>query len=224
MENIIFTIGTFSFFIFIYVINKMIQVSRRESLINSYQFPEAIAQKIIEKYPHLTESQTESVLDGLRNYFHVCNVAGRKMVAMPSQVVDVAWHEFILYTKKYDHFCNKALGRFLHHTPAEAMKSRTSAQKGIKRAWSISCKREYIQPRAAYKLPLLFALDGQLKIPDGFNYSLNCALGKTDSFCATHIGCSSASGFGCGGSGDSSGDGGSSGSSGCSGCGGCGGS
>ena len=220
MDNIIVIIGIFAFCIFLYVAKKMTQVKRREALIDSYEFPPSITSKVMEKYPHLTEGQASRVVDGLRDYFHVCNVAGRRMVAMPSQAVDIAWHEFILFTKKYDHFCHKALGRFLHHTPAEAMKSPTRAQRGIKRAWSISCKRENIQPRAAYKLPALFALDAQLKIPDGFKYSLNCKSRKTDSYCATHIGCSSASGFGCLGSGDSSGDGGSSGGGG----GGCGGS
>jgi len=220
MEMIILTIAGTVLCILVYAAIKIIRVSRREFLIDSYVFPESITQKIMEKYPHLTEAQANRVLDGLRDYFHVCNVAGRRMVAMPSQAVDVAWHEFILFTKKYDQFCNKALGRFLHHTPAEAMNSPTSAQRGIKRAWSISCKRENIQPRAAYKLPALFALDAQLKIPDGFKYSLNCKSRKTDNYCATHIGCSSASGFGCFGSGDSSSDGG---SNGCGG-GGCGGS
>ncbi len=51
---------------------------------------------------------------------------------MPSQVVDDAWHEFILFTRAYQQYCNKALGRYLHHTPAEAMDSPTIAQEGNK--------------------------------------------------------------------------------------------
>lgn len=189
-------------------------VSRREQLIDTYQFPPAIARKLIEKYPHLTDQDADYVIAGLREYFHLCNIAGNRMVSMPSQVVDVAWHEFILFTRKYENFCNKALGRFLHHTPAEAMKSPTLAQKGIKTAWNISCSRENIPPKSPTQLPLLFAMDSQLMIPDGFNYTLNCQSqepGKNDTYCAGHIGC----GSGCGGS-SCSGD-----SSGCSG--GCGG-
>ena len=75
------------------------------------------------------------VFRALRDYFWMCNVGKRKMVAMPLQVVDDGWHEFILYTRSYKVFCKKALGRFLHHTPTEAMRTPTLAQEGIKRAW-----------------------------------------------------------------------------------------
>lgn len=38
-----------------------------------------------------------------------------------TQIVDDAWHAFILDTPAYAEFCRDALGRFLHHRPAEAM-------------------------------------------------------------------------------------------------------
>ncbi|WP_160154651.1 hypothetical protein [Microbulbifer sp. ALW1] len=181
--------------------------AKRAKLIDAFQFPNTITTKIIDKYPHLSESDARRVLKGLREYFHVCNIAGNRMVAMPSQVVDVAWHEFILFTRKYEHFCNKALGRFLHHTPAEAMKSPTLAQSGIKRAWRISCYRENIKPKAAHKLPLLFAIDAHLEIPDGFNYALDCTRRGCNDYCAGHIGCGSGCSGGCAG-GSSGSDGG----------------
>ncbi len=61
-------------------------------------------------------------------YANTCCYAAqpaKRMVAMPSQVVDVAWHELILHTRLYQHVCRKGLGRFLHHTPAQAMRSPT---------------------------------------------------------------------------------------------------
>lgn len=190
------------------------QVAKREILIDTYKFPATIERKVAEKYPHLTSQQTELVMRGLREYFHLCNIAGKRMVSMPSQVVDVAWHEFILFTRQYEFFCDKALGRFLHHTPAEAMKSPKTAQAGIKTAWKISCFREDIPPKGAHKLPLLFAMDASLDIPNGFKYSLNCASPGSNPYCAGHIGCGSGCGGGC--IGDSGSD-----SSGCGG--GCGG-
>jgi len=121
------------------------------------------------------------------------------MVAMPSQVVDVAWHEFILFTRSYELFSNKAIGRFLHHTPTEAMKSPTLAQEGIKRAWRLACATENISPTSPARLPLLFAIDTMLNIDDGFRYSLNCkdksSPAYADGYCAGHIGCAA----GCGG-------------------------
>ncbi|TRX53064.1 hypothetical protein FNH22_21380 [Fulvivirga sp. M361] len=35
----------------------------------------------------------------------------------PSLMVDLAWHEFILFTKAYERFCRIELGSFIHHTP-----------------------------------------------------------------------------------------------------------
>ncbi len=186
------------FVLFFLLIARLIyrkqQQQRREKLIREYPIPNVIAQKVQAKYPHLTPEQAQQVIAGLREYFQVCNLAGKRIVSMPSQAVDVAWHEFILFTKSYQDFCNKTLGRFLHHTPAEAMQSKTLAQEGIKTIWKISCNREGININKPHKLPTLFAIDAALNIPDGFKYSLNCK--RNNDYCASHIGCSS----GCGGS------------------------
>ena len=177
--------------------NQGLVRKRRERLIDTYIFPESISVKINEMYPHLTDKDLSLVISTLRDYFHVCNIAGVKMVSMPSQVVDVAWHEFILFTKEYNYFCKKALGKFLHHTPAEAMKKPTLSQLGvkrafgIKRAWRISCYRAGINHKSATNLPMLFAIDSILKIEDGFKYSLDCSRSNGGDYCATHIGCGS---------------------------------
>ena len=164
-----------------------------EQLIDGYPYQRFLDNRLAAKRPELTPAQREMVFDGLKEYFHLCNVAGRNMVAMPSQVVDDVWHEFILFTRQYNKFCQQALGRFLHHTPAEAMASPTVAQEGIKRAWRLACARESIDPKAPSRLPLLFAIDGLLGIGNGFRYQLDCmAAGKAgEGFCASHIGCSS---------------------------------
>jgi hypothetical protein len=96
---------------------------RREAFITAYHFPPSISHKVKAKYPHLTEEQQALVIEGLKEYFQICRQAGRTLVSMPSQVADVAWHEFILFTHAYREFCQRALGRFLHHTPAQAMKT-----------------------------------------------------------------------------------------------------
>lgn len=199
MEYLLYLIFITLFLFVVYRSYRKSVVAKRQNLIDTFTFPKTITEKIIEKYPHLSEKEANQVIDGLREYFHLCNIAGRKMVSMPSQAVDVAWHEFILFTRKYEHFCNRALGRFLHHTPAEAMRSPTTAQAGIKTAWKISCFREGIQPKSAHKLPLIFAIDAKLKIPDGFKYSLNCTTPGGNEYCAGHIGCGSGCGGGCAG-------------------------
>ena len=187
----------FILFLFIpgFLIFRKYRRNHQLAFIKNYSFHKSIRSKVVKAYPHLTDEQTHLVFQALRDYFWMCNMGKRKMVAMPSQVVDVAWHEFILFTRSYKSFCQKSLGRFLHHTPTEAMSAPTLAQEGIKRAWRFACAKEGINPTTPLILPLIFSIDTLLEIPDGFKYSLNCqektSLTQGDGYCAGHIGCSS---------------------------------
>ncbi|MEY9997868.1 hypothetical protein ABIE67_010254 [Streptomyces sp. V4I8] len=40
---------------------------------------------------------------------------GRMLV--PSRMVDIGWHAFILHTVDYAHFCQRVVGHFVHHVP-----------------------------------------------------------------------------------------------------------
>lgn len=195
----------------IYVVYRYLRQASQRAYIGRYPFHPALKQRLKNKRPTLTDAQLDLVFQGLRDYFDICNQALPRRVAMPSQAIDDAWHEFILFTRNYQQFCQRAFGRFLHHVPAETMTSPTQAQDGIKRVWRLACRRENIDPLSPARLPLLFALDAQLGIADGFIYSLQCQPGS-NTYCAGDIGC----GGGCSG-----GDGGCSADGGCSG--GCGG-
>ncbi|KGJ93885.1 glycine-rich domain-containing protein [Colwellia psychrerythraea] len=194
--NILIVFGVVSWLVFFFY-NRH---KKRKAFIGDFEFPVSIKKGINTTYPHLNNEELELVIDTLRSFFLISYKAKLKPVAMPSQVVDVAWHQFILFTKNYEMFCKKGIGRFLHHTPTEAMKSKTTAQEGIKRAWRLACHLEHINPKSPSRLPMLFDIDTKLNIEDGFYYSKNCKdrsspnYGKN--YCASHIGCSS----GCGGS------------------------
>ena len=185
------------------------QQAGRARFIANFPFIERLDRRLAARRPELDAAQRAQVFDALRDYFLICNAAGQRMVAMPSQAVDDAWHEFILFTRQYDSFCRRAFGRFLHHTPAEAMSTPTQASDGLKRAWRLACAHEKINPKKPDRLPRLFAIDAALGIAGGFIYQLDCLAasgGASGSgYCASHIGC----GSGCsGGSGSSDGDGG----------------
>lgn len=196
----------------------------RERFINHFDYSRLLDTRFSMKRPDLNDRQRRAVFKAMAEYFHLCHMAGRRMVSMPSQVVDDAWHEFILFTRNYETFCQKGLGRFLHHIPAESMASPTQAQDGIKRAWRLACKREGINPLSPERLPLLFSIDRELGIANGFYYVPDCKglVSRSDNcgtvYCASHIGCGGGcGGGGCGGSTDSAGDGGSSCGGGCGG-------
>ncbi|MBP6203058.1 MAG: hypothetical protein KA435_08365 [Azonexus sp.] len=191
--------------------------SRREAYIAAFPYQRFLDQRLAARHPGLTAEQRNEVFAALDDYFQFCRKAGRRMVSMPSQAVDDAWHEFILFTRQYDKFCRHAFGRFLHHTPAEAMSTPTQASDGLKRAWRLACAHEKIDPKKPDRLPRLFAIDAALGIAGGFIYQLDClaATGGAagSGYCASHIGCGS--GGGC--SGDASGSDGDGGGGGCGG-------
>jgi hypothetical protein len=190
---------------------------RREAYISAYPYQRFLDKRLAARRPELSVEQRSEVFAALDDYFQLCRKAGRRMVAMPSQAADDAWHEFILFTRQYDKFCRHAFGRFLHHTPAEAMKTPTQASEGIKRAWQLACAHEKINPKHPERLPRLFALDASLGIVGGFIYQLDCLAASGGAagsgFCASHIGCGG-SGSGCSGDSGSSGGWGDNGSAG----------
>lgn len=191
--------------------------SRRVAYIDNFPYARLLDKRLAARRPELSEAQRQEVFVGLNDYFQLCRTAGKRMVAMPSQAVDDAWHEFILFTRQYNQFCQGAFGRFLHHTPAEAMSAPTQASEGIRRAWRLACARERIDPQKPNRLPRLFALDAALLIVGGFIYHLDCMAaqkaGMGDGYCASHIGCGGSSGC----AGDSSSSDGGDGGGGCGG-------
>lgn len=145
---------------------------KRKRFIQEYLFPERVTNNLRHRYPHLNDDEVAQVLGGLRQYFLIKLNHPAIVIGMPSQVVDCAWHDFILVTQQYQTFCQQGLGFFLHHIPAEEMKHPDSSWQGIKEAWHCSCEYEGIDPELPQKLPNLFAIDARLNIPDGYHYTL----------------------------------------------------
>ncbi|SFV66705.1 hypothetical protein MNB_SV-13-1150 [hydrothermal vent metagenome] len=155
--------------IFIYSFYQSQVSDKQVEYIKNYTFPKKIRTSVQEKYPHLKEKDLDKVLLGLKDFFIFSNQAKLKSLSMPSQVVDLAWHEFILFTHEYEIFCKKAFGKFYHHVPL--INSQTMTQKGIRPIWELACRKAYISPKNPTQLPLLFAIDTLLDIKNGFRYS-----------------------------------------------------
>ena len=176
---------------------------QRERAIRERAIPLFLRRKLGQLYPHLALKDLELVERGLRQFFLACSRSPRGIVAMPSKVVDALWHEFILHTRAYDEWCAITLGRFLHHTPAEALGASPVRNDSLRRAWYWACKDESIDPRNPTRLPLLFALDAKLGIEGGFHYVPDCRdIGRKsdrngsggDSYCGTSFSDGSSSG------------------------------
>ena len=148
---------------------------KRAEFIRAATWPPGLFERVQKRHPQLTRKDMALIGNGLRQFFLAHLQSGRRYVAMPSEAADQLWHEFILYTREYDRFCQQAFGQKLHHTPAVALapEQRTS-NAGLRRVWTLCCKQENIDPRNPTRLPLLFALDRKLKFPGGYHYEANC--------------------------------------------------
>jgi hypothetical protein len=159
-----------------YTIWKKNREYRRGEFIRNYNWPPQLLDKLTKKYPHFTRKETSIVSKGLRQFFMAYLKSGLKPVSMPSEVADDLWHEFILYTRSYQEFCDQAFGVFLHHSPAVMLSpERRSSNEGLRRVWWQCCREENIDPKNPTRLPLLFALDSKLKIPNGYRYVADCS-------------------------------------------------
>jgi hypothetical protein len=148
--------------------------ARREEHIRIAPLPMGLFAELRKKRPELSQKDCELIAHGLRQFFLAHLHSGRQYVSMPSQAVDELWHAFILHTRSYGQFCQNAFGGMLHHTPATALKDESQSDEGLWRCWLHVCKEEHINPHKPTRLPLLFALDAKLKLPDGFAYALDC--------------------------------------------------
>ena len=170
--NILIVIFLLLIVLYAYRNGKRNRLLDRLDYIDSYYFPQRVRDNIIKKYPHLSTDDVEAVLEGLKEYFKVATIANGKFISMPSKVIDVAWHEFLLFTKQYEIFCKNAFGYFFHHHPSEGLDNPDKElNKGVILCWKIACKLEDIDPNNPSKLPLIFTIDKNLKIKDGFQYT-----------------------------------------------------
>jgi len=163
-------------------VRSTLRAARRpeiESIIRHYSFPFGLRKKVAERLGITDKESIERVLLGLKEYFALC-LDGRDMVlGMPSKAVDIAWHEFILYTRDYSYFCQRVYGHYLHHMPNDTPSIDDDFLSGVGRGWMdlgrtwiLSCMRSGQDPRKPTTIPLLFEIDAELGIADGETYTL----------------------------------------------------
>ena len=146
--------------------------SWRRMAIRESPLPVLVKRRLRLAHPTLEVRDADLVERGFRQFFMACARSRGRFVAMPSKAVDAYWHAFILDTRSYAEWCDRTLGRFLHHVPVERLGGDAKANDGLRRAWFFACRDEAIDPRQPSRLPLLFALDGKLAIAGGLRYRL----------------------------------------------------
>jgi hypothetical protein len=185
---------------------------RRRAFIEGYEFPMALRNKLREELDG--DRPVNVALEGLREWYLACLHAGPDAtLGMPSRAVDVAWHEMILMTRTYHHFCQQAFGYYLHHSPdtvmTEPMRDSLARTLAVVEGSGVTMAG----------VPLLFAIDGELGLADGQSWAQDDIASLRDHIRHVDHGGGHASYGGGFGSGCATGDGG---GGGCAG-GGCGG-
>ncbi|MGH3546934.1 MAG: glycine-rich domain-containing protein [Pseudonocardiaceae bacterium] len=61
----------------------------------------------------------ERIMDQVPAFLKTC-ADHPHLSLVPSQAIDSGWHTFVLYTRDYAKFCDRAAGRFIHHEPEDA--------------------------------------------------------------------------------------------------------
>lgn len=92
-----------------------------------------------------TPAYTARVVEEYRRFAFLAVAAGHGVT--PSKAVDEAWHLHLLYTRNYwDAFCGEALGRPLHHNPADGNEADDQKYAGWYEATLASYERFFGEP------------------------------------------------------------------------------
>ena len=145
----------------------MFRHTRRRAYIENYSFSPLLRAKLRKELDD--DRQVTLALDGLRAWYLACLDAKGEQLGMPSRVVDIAWHEMILFTREYHAFCDRAFGRYLHHSPDAVAGEPMDAM--LARTLRVLDKHPAGAVTAAGGVPLLFAVDSQAGLADGYVWS-----------------------------------------------------
>lgn len=111
----------------------------RADFIRTHAFPPGLLDRQCKRRSGLSDKDKHLVGRGPRQFFLAYLTSGRQYVAMPSQVADELWHEFILYTRHHEAFRKQAFGGMLHRTPAVVLaadKRDNAGLLGVAPPWS----------------------------------------------------------------------------------------
>ena len=96
--------------------NSSISFGKNMSLkgdVSEYKHPEVIL-RIAEKI-QCPKERAEEIFEEMKQY--LVSSLKREEPKSPGRTLDIAWHEFILFTSDYASFCDQYFGGFIHHVP-----------------------------------------------------------------------------------------------------------
>lgn len=73
-----------------------------------------LAQRLQEKM-EISHQEARALFDDMKRFLYLAATTPTPLA--PPELIDEAWHNFILFTKDYADFCRKYFGKFIHHFP-----------------------------------------------------------------------------------------------------------
>ncbi|WP_429950531.1 glycine-rich domain-containing protein [Comamonas sediminis] len=152
---------------------RMLRKRRQLRFLQQYRLDAAYRKAIWRDHPYLNDASLAQAEEALRQFFIMHWLAPRAQLQMPSRLADVLWHAFILDTRRYQQFCQRAFGHMFHHLPAQASSAGASHDRAahMQPSWNAAMHtRRYMVGALLGGIPLLFALDAAAAIEDGWHY------------------------------------------------------
>jgi hypothetical protein len=81
----------------------------------SHPLPNLVSR--LQKEEGISETEAQQMVQDMLMFLFLCGTSPEPCA--PSQMIDVAWHNFILFTREYREFCQHYFDRFIDHTPNE---------------------------------------------------------------------------------------------------------
>ncbi len=81
----------------------------------AYQF-EPLVERLEEK-ERWPRALAESVFSDMKRFMFLCGTKQAGNHISPPELIDVAWHHFILFTQTYMRTCDQWFGAYVHHRP-----------------------------------------------------------------------------------------------------------
>ncbi|MCT4357174.1 hypothetical protein M5362_29080 [Streptomyces sp. Je 1-79] len=79
---------------------------------------ERLATRITKDHPEI-DTPTARRIVGQTAAFLAAGARKPGQSLVPSELVDIGWHTWILHTVDYAEFCQRVAGRFIHHIPTD---------------------------------------------------------------------------------------------------------
>lgn len=88
----------------------------------------------------------------LKRWLYACARSPQPLSIVPELIpIDCAWHCFILFTRDYEAFCTRLLGRFIHHDPiAESERARFAELRSRDPAEALRQRQSSLRPQLEF--------------------------------------------------------------------------